>query len=346
MSPVAQRFCEQCGFELSPGAKFCGGCGLALAQQVGQAKPTSPASPQVAPVTWRSVDEEVDLSEYPYAESSSGSFLTGALMLGAMMSSGGGGGGLVAPLVTTWLTSRDEGALRRSEQLGVVAEVFGSFVESLGLLDGPWDALEIETPLGNRGLVMVTEGQWPEGGRDQGIRLLVPLAYGVDPAGRDRAQLRATIDWMLSKMAAPYMDYVPLVTDASERDGLMDRIVASSGTVVDGPLSDLGWLSDPFTSAVGSNPQGFPGVGALRIGVLDECETSRQRAVFRDGSLRLIDVPPGTVDVYAGWQIESSGVGLLGLMALGHRSLMALIDASAEVTELRREVGGISVSSE
>jgi hypothetical protein len=344
---MAQRFCEQCGFELSSGAKFCGGCGVALEQTAGQSAPKPAAAPKPAPerrpVKWRSIDDEVDLSDYPYADSSAGSFLTGALMLGAMMSSGGSGDGLVAPLVTTWPANRDEGAVRRSEHLGTVAEVFGSFVESQGLLDGPWDALEIDTPFSNRGLVMVTEGEWSEPGREQGIRLLVPLAYGVDPADRDRAQLRATVDWMLSKMAAPYMNYVPLINDASERDGLMDRIVRASGTFVDGPLSDVDWLSDPATSAIGSNPQGFPGVGALRIGILDECEESRQRAVFRDGALTLIDLPPGTVDVYAGWQVESRAVGIMGLMALGHRSLMALIDAPVEVDELREELGGVRV---
>lgn len=306
--------------------------------------PQSKAAAERRPLQWGSVDAEVDLSDYPYAESSAESFVTGALMLGAMMSSGGSGEGLAAPLVTTWATSRDEGTLGRTEHLGVLAEVFGAFVESLGLLDGPWDALEIDSPLGNRGLVMVSEGGWPEAQREPGIRLLVPLAYGVDPADRDRAQLRATVDWMLAKVAAPYMDYVPLVMDASERDGLMDRIINASGNLVDGPLSDVDWLSDPFTSAVGSNPQGFPGVGALRLGVLDECETVRQRAVFRDGALTLIDVPAATVDVYAGWQVESGAVGLMGLMALGHRSLMALIDAMAEVDGLRAEIGGTAIS--
>ena len=340
-----QRFCEQCGFELSSGAKFCGGCGVALVQPAGQSVPKPPAAPKPAPerrpVTWRSIDDEVDLSDYPYAESSAASFLTGALMLGAMMSSGGSGDGLVAPLVTTWPAGRDEGALRRSEHLGAVAEVFGSFVESLGLLDGPWDALEIVTPLGHRGLVMVTEGAWPDAGREQGLRLLVPLAYGVDVKDRDRAQLRATIDWMLSKMASPYMSYVPLINDPSERDGLMTAIAEASGTPVDGPLSDVDWLADPDVSAIGSNPQGFPGVGALRIGILDECEESRQRAVFRDGSLTLVEVPGGTVDVYAGWQVEAKPFGFVGLMALGHRSLMALIDAVAELGELRDELGGV-----
>ena len=314
-------------------------------QPVRQSVPKPPAAPKTAPerrpVTWRSIDDEVDLSDYPYAESSAASFLTGALMLGAMMNSGGSGDGLVAPLVTTWPAGRDEGALRRSEHLGAVAEVFGSFVESLGLLDGPWDALEIVTPLGHRGLVMVTEGAWPDAGREQGLRLLVPLAYGVDVKDRDRAQLRATIDWMLSKMASPYMSYVPLINDASERDGLMTAIAEASGTPVDGPLSDVDWLADPDVSAIGSNPQGFPGVGALRIGILDECEESRQRAVFRDGSLTLVEVPGGTVDVYAGRQVEAKPFGFVGLMALGHRSLMALIDAVAELGELRDELGGV-----
>jgi hypothetical protein len=351
---MAQRFCEQCGFELSPGAKFCGGCGMALAQDPGQgtpkpsAAPKPPAAPKPEPdrrpVKWRSTDDEVDLSDYPYAESSASSFLTGALMLGAMMSSGGNGDGLVAPLVTTWPAGRDEGAVRRSEHLSDVAEVFGSFVESLGLLDGPWDALEVNTPLGHRGLVMVTEGEWPEAGREQGIRLLVPLAYGVDPTDRDRAQLRATVDWMLSKMASPYMNYVPLINDASERDGLMKAIVEASGTPVEGPLSDADWLADPDVSAIGSNPQGFPGAGALRIGILDECEESRQRAVFRDGSLTLVDLSGGTVDVYAGWQVEAKSFGFVGLMALGHRSLMALIDAVEECDDLSRELGGVRVN--
>jgi len=343
-----QRFCEQCGFELSSGAKFCGGCGMALAQAVGQAVPQSTASPKAAPerrpVRWRSIDDEVDFSDYPYAESSAASFLTGALMLGAMMSSGGSGDGLMAPLVTTWPAGRDEGALGRSEHLGAVAEVFGSFVESFGLLDGPWDALEIDTPVGHRGLVMVTEGAWPDVGREQGLRLVVPLAYGIDPADRDRAQLRATIDWMLSKMASPYMSYVPLVNDPSERDGLMKAIAAESGTPVDGPLSDVDWLADPDVSAIGSNPQGFPGVGALRIGILDECEAPRQRAVFRSGSLTLVDIPAGTVDIYAGWQVEAKPFGFVGLMALGHRSLMALIDAVAENEELFEEFGGVRVN--
>lgn len=315
------------------------------AQQEKEAAATpSKTAPERRPVQWGSIDDEVDLSNHPYAEASAGSFLTGALMLGAMMSSGGSGEGLAAPLMTTWATSRDDGALGRSEHLGVLAEVFGSFVESLGLLDGPWDALEIDSPLGNRGLVMVAEGEWPEVARESGIRLLVPLAYGVDPAGRDRAQLRATVEWMLSKMAAPYMDYVPVVTDASERSGLMDRIISATGTQVDGPLSDVDWLSDPFISAIGSNPQGFPGVGALRLGVLDECESMRQRAVFRDGLLTLIDVPAGTIDIYAGWQVESGAAGLMGLMALGHRSLMGLIDAVAEVDGIRTELGGVSVT--
>ena len=338
---MAQRFCEQCGFELSSGAKFCGGCGAPLGQSAATPAAAPKAAPERRPVQWRSIDDEVDLSEYPYAESSVGSFLTGALMLGAMMSSGGSGDGLVAPLVTTWPAGRDEGAVRRSEHLGAVAEVFGSFVESRGLLDGPWDALEIDTPLGHRGLVMVTEGAWPDAGREQGLRLLVPLAYGVDPADRDRAQLRATIDWMLSKMASPYMSYVPLINDPSERDGLMKAIAGESGTPVDGPLSDVDWLADPDVSAIGSNPQGFPGVGALRIGILDECEDARQRAVFRNGSLTLEDIPGGTVDIYAGWQVEAKPFGFVGLMALGHRSLMALIDAVAELGELRDELGGV-----
>ena len=345
---MAQRFCEQCGFELSTGAKFCGGCGMALAQAGGEAVPQPPASPKPPPegrpVTWRSTDDEVDLSDYPYAESSASSFLTGALMLGAMMGSGGSGDGLVAPLVTTWPKGRDDGALRRSEHLGTVVEVFGSFVESFGLLDGAWDALEIITPFSQRGLVMVTEGAWTDAGRDEGLRLLVPLAYGLDPADRDRAQLRATVDWMLSKMASPYMSYVPLINDPSERDGLMKAIVESSGTPIDGPLSDVDWLEDPDVSAIGSNPQGFPGAGALRIGILDECEESRQRAVFRDGSLTLVDLPGGTVDVYAGWQVEATPFGFVGLMALGHRSLMALIDAVEECDDLSRELGGVRVN--
>jgi len=345
---MVQRFCEECGFEFSAGAKFCGGCGRPLDRATEKVEPMPVPRPtavsELRPVHWRSTDDEIDLSGYQYAEASAGSFLTGALMLGAMMSSGGSGDGLTAPLVTSWPERRDEGAVRRSEHLDVVADVFGSFVQSRTSLDGPWDALEIATPLGHRGLVMVTEGEWPDFGREQGVRLLVPLAYGVDPADRNRAQVRATVDWMLSKMAAPYMDYVPLIMDASERQGLKDRIVRASGTPIAGPLSDVAWLRDPSISAIGSNPQGFPGVGALRIGILDECEESRQRAVLRDGTLTLIDVPAGTVDVYAGWQVESRAVGIMGLMALGHRSLMALIDSIAEIGELRGEIGGTPVA--
>ena len=51
--------------------------------------------------------------------------------------------------MTSWPASRHEGALLRSEHLGAVAEIFGSFVESFGLLDGLWDALEVDTPLGH-----------------------------------------------------------------------------------------------------------------------------------------------------------------------------------------------------
>lgn len=346
---MQQRFCEHCGFSLSPEARFCGGCGIALSRPASTSVPSEPKKSKAAPrkrkVKWRSTDDEVDLAAFPYADASAGSFLTGALMLGAMMNSGGIGDGLAAPLITTWLEGRDDGALRRSPHLAAVAEVFGSFVESLGLLEDPWDALEIDSPLGNRGLIMVTESSWREPGREPGIRLVVPLAYGVDVKARDRAQLRSTLDWLLSKVAAPYMDYVPVVMDDSERAGLMDRIIEASGTQVPGPLSDVDWLRDPFISAVGSNPQGFPGVGALRLGILDECDSTRQRAVFRDGSLTLIDVPAGTVDVYAGWQVEASGVGIMGLMALGHRSLMALVDAISSVGELRNEIGGTRIDA-
>lgn len=66
-----------------------------------------------------------------------------------------------------------------------------------------------------------------------GVRLLATLAYGVDLTDRDRAQLRATIDRMLSKMASPYMSYVPIINDPSERDGLMKPIVGESGTPVE-----------------------------------------------------------------------------------------------------------------
>ena len=101
MNSVKQRFCEQRGFEFSTGAKFRGSCGIALAKAAGQAALKPPPAPKSTadrrPVTWCSINDEVDLSAYRYAESSARSYLTGALMLGAMMGSGGSGDGLVRP---------------------------------------------------------------------------------------------------------------------------------------------------------------------------------------------------------------------------------------------------------
>ena len=50
---------------------------MALAKAADHAVPKPPAAPKVTadrrPVTWRSIDDEVDLSDYAYAESSAGS---------------------------------------------------------------------------------------------------------------------------------------------------------------------------------------------------------------------------------------------------------------------------------
>ena len=342
MTAPRQRFCEECGFELSPKAKFCGGCGTKLG---GSAAPAKAVEPEAVPVEWMSTDEDVDLSDFPYAEAAASSFIAGAVMLGAAMSTGGAPGESAPPLFTTWLGSRDEGCLGRCDQMQLFGEIFGSFARSVGLLQDSWDALEIATPLGNRGLVMVSMGDWPdEPSRDPGWRILVPLAYEVDASVMDREQARQTVNWILDKMASPYMNYVPVVMDDSQREQLMQDIVERSGQPVPGPLSDVEWLGDPFISAVGSNLRGFPGSGALRIGILDECEYPRQRAVFRSGELTLVDLEPGTVDIYAGWQVPAESVGAFGLMALGHRSLLGVIDAVAEVDGLQEELGGRNIS--
>lgn len=347
MSSQTAQFCEQCGYRLSAEAKFCGGCGRPLSAASGQAEAPQ-ESPAVAErdVVWGSVEDEVDLNDYPYAQSASGSFLAGALMLGAMMSTDPATfGGSAPPMTTTWTFDRDDAAGGRvsEDQLGTLGQVFGGFVRSSGLLDAPWDALEVMTPLGNRGLVMITTAA---GSLESAqVRLVVPLAYGIDVRRRDRAQIQSSIDWLLSKVESPYMNYVPVVENDAQRGGLIEDIIARSGTGVPGPLSDMEWLTDPYVSAVGSHPAGFPGLGTLRLGILDEQRRSRQRAVFRDDQLELQTMEPGTVDVYVGWQMGLDGVGLLGLMAIGHRSLMAMIDLVAESPEFAAEFDGVAPSA-
>jgi len=266
-------------------------------------------------------------------------------MLGAISSTNDDGGSEYAPpMGTTWLGGRDEGVVGRcdQEQLGLVAQVFGEFVESLGLLDGPWDAIEVQTPLDHHGLIMVSVAL---GAESADLRIMVPIAFGVEPTDRHLGQIKATIDWLLNKMESPYMSYVPLVDDDSQRGALLDMLIERSGHPQPGPLSDPDWLASPYISAIESNAYGFPGAGALRIGVVDEAAVPRQRAVLREGIVELIDLAPGTVDLYAGWQIGASGVGMLGLTALGHRSLMGLIDAISEVPDLARELGGVPPSA-
>ena len=71
------------------------------------------------------------------------------------------------------------------------------------------------------------------------------LAYGVDPKKHDRAQARESVDWLLWKVAPPYMSYVPLVENDAERKDNLDLIFSRSGSPAPGPLSDLDLLSDP-----------------------------------------------------------------------------------------------------
>lgn len=345
MNQASAKYCDQCGFEITANAKFCGGCGRKLSdtttervnvrESVNQPRTTKT-------IEWLTSDEDTKLQNFPYAQSGSDALFTGAVMLGAMM----GGkptapGEAQPPLATTWLMSRDKDITGRCtrELLSEVAKIFGDFVLSRGLLDGPWDALEIQTPLGNSGLVMLANAHGAEAAT---LRIMVPLAYAVQPEEHEKEQVQATMDWVLRKLESPYIAYVPLIDDASQREGLIETLIARSGTPHPGPLSDLTWLSDPSISAVGSNSFGFPGAGSLRIGVLDEQQQSRERALFRSGKLELIELPPGTVDLYAGWQIEPSGMGMVGLMALGHRSLMGGIDAMAEIPALANELGGVA----
>jgi hypothetical protein len=346
VSSQTARFCEECGYRLSPEAKFCGGCGRPLSAATSEPGPPEPPAVADRDVVWGSLEDEVDLDDYPYAQSASGSFLAGALMLGAIMSTDPAAfGDSAPPMTTTWTFDRDAAAGGRvsEDQLGTLGQVFGGFVRSSGLLDAPWDAFEVVTPLGNRGLVMVTTAAAsPDSAQ---VRLVVPLAYGIDVRHRDRAQIQSSIDWLLSKVESPYMSYVPLVENDAQRGGLVEDIIARSGTVVPGPLSDMEWLTDPYVSAVGSHPAGFPGVGTLRLGMLDEQRCSRQRAVFRGDQLELQTLDPGTVDVYVGWQIGLDGVGLLGLMAIGHRSLMAMIDLVVESPEFAAEFDGVAPSA-
>lgn len=343
MTGVQSRFCDQCGVEFGPDAKFCANCGQARDLMVTEEPKKKRSAPARRTVKWRSVDDEVDLENYPFAAGGSNSLLTSTLMLVSAFSvSGDGSGGPQPPLATTWV-SLDEGVMGRCPDghIQTLTEILGGFVKSSGLLGGSWDALEVQTPMGNSGLIMVSQA---DGAGTADFRVIVPLAYGVDPKKHDRAQVRSTVDWMLSKMSSPYMAYVPLVEDDSERDGLLDLIIQQSGTLIPGPLSDPEWLAEPNVSAVTSNLQGFPGAGSLRIGVLEEQPIKREVAVMRSGEVDLVDVPAGTVDVYAGWQLELSAMGTVGLMALGHRSLLSMIDALISVPALAQEFGGISPS--
>lgn len=347
MSSAAPRFCDQCGFQFASESRFCGGCGKPRGDNQSSrssATQETAKAPRARPVKWRSTADDADLDEFPYAQAGSDSFLTGALMLGAATSVSGGPQVENPPVGTTWFSGRDDGVTGRCGQgrLGELSQVFGGFVKSLGLLDGPWDALEVVTPLGNPGLIMMASAS---GAGQADLRLMVPLAYAIEPGKRNRAQVRLTIEWLLRKMESPYISYVPPVESASQREGLLDMIIARSGRPYPGPLSDTAWLSDPFVSAVGANFYAFPGAGSLRVGVLDEQRSARQRAMFRGGKLDIVDLKPGTVDLYAGWQIEPSGMGAVGLMALGHRSLLGAIDAIAEVPALARELGGLAPSA-
>lgn len=342
-----QRFCDQCGFELAISSRFCGGCGTRLMtvdqEPLSQVTSEPITDSKRIPVIWRSTEEDPDLAGFPYAEAAEMSQFAGSLMM-AISSSGTAGQGM-PPVFTTWLADVDDGVIRRTPDLGQVSGIFGSFVISLGLHHGSWDALEIESPLGYRGLVMLSEASWPEGSRSPALRILVPLAYGVDPATRDRAQLQASVDWLLSKVVSPYLQYVPPVMSDADRNSLLQRITTRAGTRIPGPLSEREWLAQTEVSAVSANLQGFPGVGSLRLGVLEEHEIGRTVSVFRDEKLVLVDVPAGTVDVYAGWQVELDAAGVVGLMALGHRSAMALIDAINSVPGLADELGGIPPSA-
>lgn len=343
MTEVQSRFCDQCGVEFGADAKFCANCGQARDVIVKEEPKKKRRAPARRAVKWRSIDDEANLENHPFATGGSNALLTGSLILvSALSASGDGTDGPMPPLATTWV-SLDEGLIGRcpDSHVQTLTEIFGGFVRSSGLLGGSWDALEVQTPLGNSGLVMVSQAS---GAGAADLRVIVPLAYGVDPKKHDRAQVRSTVDWMLSKMSSPYMAYVPLVNDDSDRDGVFGMIVRQSGTPIPGPLSDPEWLAEPDVSAVTSNLQGFPGAGSLRIGVLDEQPQKREVAVMRSGEVDLIDVPAGTVDVYAGWQLELSAMGTVGLMALGHRSLLGMIDSLISVPALAQEFGGISPS--
>ena len=344
MTVSESRFCDQCGVEFGPDAKFCANCGQARDSAVAEEPKKKRRAPARRTVKWRSIDEDVDLDGYPYAAGGSNSMFTGSIMFAASLrTSGNDSHGPMPPFVTTWI-SRDEGVTGRCPEVDIatLTEIFGGFVKSSGLLDGSWDALEVETPLGKSGLIMVSQA---DGAGAANLRIIVPLAYGVDPKKHDRAQVQATVDWLLNKMSSPYLEYVPLANDASDRDHVFGLITRQSGTHVPGPLSDPEWLAEPFVSAVSSNVQGFPGVGTLRLGVLDEQPIKREVAVMRSGEVELVELRAGTVDIYAGWQLELSTVGIVGLMALGHRSLMGMIDTVSEVSAFAAELGGIEPSS-
>ncbi len=335
------NFCDQCGTRLRSTSKFCPECGVPLAA-IAHTPPrsdspaSSPSPPEVA-ITWQSTDEDIDIAGYPFAEAQLSSSFRGLLWLGAM-----GAGGATLP-VTAWLSQRDEGVRRRSVHAEEVAEVLGSFVEGSVPIGGPWDALEVSTPLGHRGLVLIGEGDWSKS-PGTGVRIIVPVAYGIDPSTRDRHQLRTSLEWALTKTEAPYTSYVPLVDDPSQRTALLQSIIALAGRPIAGPLSDPFWLNDPEIASIGSNPAGFPGSPAMRVVILDESGQGRQRPAFIDGALQMVDIPEGTVDAYVGWQLDFDGLGRLGFTLLGHRSLLAVIDAFAGLAELKAEIGGISTA--
>lgn len=338
------NFCDQCGTRLGPTSRFCPGCGVSLAAVADapslrastESPATSPISADVA-IAWKSTEEDVDVEGYPFAEAQVSSSLRGLLWFGAMGAVG------EAPPVTAWLSHRDEGMRRRSLHAQEVGQILGSFVEGSVPIGDPWDAWAVRTPLGHRGLVLVGEGDWSHT-PGTGVRIITPVAYGINPVKSIRQQLRTSLEWALTKTETPYTSYVPLVDDPSQRASLMESVIAKAGRPVPGPLSDLLWLSDPEISPIGSNPAAFPGSPAMRVVILDESGHARQRPAFIDGILQMVEVPEGTVDAYVGWQLDFEGLSRVGFSLLGHRSLLAVIDAFAGLAALQGEIGGISTA--
>lgn len=262
-------------------------------------------------------DQESASSPFRYAQASETSSFTGLLFAGVQ----GIGAGSTGGLATTWLTRLSDGVVGPCSDVDQVADVLGSFVTGRSTFDSFWTVLNVTTPLGNPGLVLLAQGRGSASeGVSQGTRILVPLVVDADTANHEVDQLHATVDWMLAKMASPYMAYVAPVDSDQDRRAAIQAVVSRAGTRVPGPLSDPEWLADPMVLAVMSNPAGFPGPGSQRLGVLQPRS-------------------PGRVDIYAGWQLDLSSAGLLGFALLGHRSVLALIDAVHAVPELRRELG-------